>query len=129
MGFEGLITEPDFNATYTHGSCATKITLKAALVPFPFRTIRSTVLRSGSSKGTCALIWPGETYCKGAGMPPRNTCVPLKDVGSGKLAAVVVLARLLPRTLIRDPRAAVGKPEAGLPEAAPAIVKTEGAWA
>jgi len=62
-------------------------------------------------------------------MPPKNTCVPLKDVGSGKLAAVVVLARLLPKSFIRDPRTATGKPEAGLPEAAPMIVRTEGAWA
>jgi hypothetical protein len=129
MGFEGLITDPDFNATYTDGSCATRTTLKAALVPFPFCTIKSTVLRSGSSKGTCASIWPGETYCKGAGMPPTSTRVPPKDVGSGKVAAVVVLARSLPKIFTRDPRTAMGKPEAGLAEAAPAIVKTEGAWA
>jgi hypothetical protein len=118
-GFVSLTGVPPFNAANIPGSWASNTTGKAALTPFPVRTTTSTELTSGISKGTIKLTCAGDTNRSGAAMPPNNTCVPAASVGMGKpLADAVAVARLLPKMVTSDPRAATGTLDALRPVAA-----------
>src|SRR5271166_3362736 len=85
------------------------MTCKLAVFPFAAWTTISTELTSGSSNGTCALIWVGEANKSGAGIPPNKTWVPPSRIGRGKpLEETGPVARLLPWIETMDPRAATG---------------------
>src|SRR5580704_6159358 len=117
--FVGLTSAPDAITEKIPGSCASNVTAKGVLFPFPFSTIRSTELTSGISKGTCALIWLGDTYSNAAGKLPNTTCTPPKSFGNGKPFALrVTSAKLLPNIDTIDPRAATGILDALRPVAA-----------
>jgi hypothetical protein len=60
-GFEGPTGFPDLVTEKIPGSCARTVTSKGALAPALVATTKFTTLTSAISKGTCALIWFGET--------------------------------------------------------------------
>src|SRR6266404_3015869 len=95
------------------GSCGIRFSGTGTLLPYSFRTVISApVSESGSSYGTCRLIWVDETYKRGAAMLAMRTTVWFPGIWTGRGepggAAIVCVERLLPNTEINDPRATAG---------------------
>src|SRR5579872_2136277 len=70
-----------------------------------------------TSKGTCVVIWPGETANSGAGIPLIVTPAPPSENGRGTLDAVwLASARWVPKIARSEPGATVGVYDAALPK-------------
>jgi hypothetical protein len=96
----------------TPGSWISSVTLSGALRPFAFSTTKSTVLTSGSSKGTSALIWLGAANKIGAATSPNQTRVSEPGNSVGIATSIELYAvepdRFVPKMVMSDPRAATG---------------------
>jgi hypothetical protein len=115
MGLKASTGRSSLKTDTTPGSWVISTAVNGALTPFGFRTTTSTDALSGSSNGTRALMWLGDTRNKPAGRPLKNTWVPEPaswvctfTPGAVTVVYTVSVARPAPKMDTMEPRATTG---------------------